>query len=128
MTGAGSGGDSPWRMDIVLKNNTKAPKRMLVFNLADKSVKVSNVITVESRDGERRQKLTSKLVPDSIRIPCGLSSEPLPSSVLEIPEIKRAVEARDVLVEQVPEVPAVLETPATPAPSSEGKVRSRRSR
>ncbi len=88
--------------DVVLKNNTKHPKKMLVFNLREPSVKVVNRTTVESRDGERRVKATSKLVPDALRIASGATSGPLPETVLFVPEIARAIAARELVVQTAP--------------------------
>lgn len=89
--------------DVILVNRTKRPKRMLVLNLTTKvaAVKVTNRVTVEDKQGNRRKKVTSKLVPDSIRIRAGGRTGPLPEAVLSCPEVKQAIAARDLRMERV---------------------------
>jgi hypothetical protein len=115
--------------DVVLKNITKHPKRMLTFNLtrAEGSVKVTNRVTVETRDGERRQKTTSKLVPDSLRIAHGETSRALPESVLLVPDVAKAITKRELLVQKAPKdvgpkpekKPAPVKAPPAPPPPAD---------
>lgn len=118
---------------VVLKNNTKHPKRMLTFHLTGiAAVKVTNRVTVESRDGERRQKTTSKLVPDSVRIAHGETSGPLPEAVLLLPDVAKAVAKREVIVQAAPKdagpKPQKPPAPAADAPAEEPKGKERKRR
>lgn len=118
--------------DVILKNNTKHPKRMIIFNLTRElaPVKVMNRITVETRDGERRTKMSSKLVPDSIRIPYGGESLPIPEEYLQVREIAAAIEKREVLVVSAPRDAGPKPTPKPVEPVGDvpekGKERKRR--
>lgn len=126
--------------DIVLKNNTKHPRRMLVFNLTREiaPVKVHNRTMEETRDGVRRVRQSSKLVPDSVRIAHGETSRPLPADVVKVPEIAKAIDARELIVLDAPKdagpkpakKPVLASAPAAPAPAAseapKGKERRRK--
>jgi len=116
--------------DVILKNTTKHPKRMLVFNLTREisPVKVTNRTTVETRDGERRKKQSSKLVPDSVRIPYG-TEVTVSAACLQVPEIAAAVERRELKVRPVPQDagPKPAKAPATEVKTApKGKERRRK--
>lgn len=86
--------------NVILENRTKRPPRMLVLNLdvAIASVRVENRTVVETPDGKQRVKVSTKSVPDSIRIPAGGESVPLPEKILRCSEVKRALETREIRV------------------------------
>lgn len=76
---------------------------MLVLNLdiTFASVRVENRTVVETSDGKQRVKISSKSVPDSIRIPAGGESVPLHEKVLQCSEVRRALEAREIRVRKL---------------------------
>jgi hypothetical protein len=88
--------------NVILENRTKRPSRMLVLNLdvAIASVRVENRSIVETPDGKQRVKISTKSVPDSIRIPAGGESVPLPEKILRCSEVKRALDAREIRVKE----------------------------
>lgn len=92
---------------------------MLTYNLAKNiaPVKVENRVTEETRDGKRAKRISTKLVPDSIRIPANGELE-VDERVLLCPEIKKALEKREISTKKVE-----LKKPETSprAASSEGE-------
>lgn len=86
--------------NVILENRTKWPPRMLVLNLDIQvaSVRVENRTVVEGKDGKRRTKISTKSVPDSIRIPADGKSLPLPKKILSCREVKAAINAREIRV------------------------------
>lgn len=88
--------------DVQLKNSTRNPRRGLVFNLTKPTVKVTNQVMVETRDGVRRPRRTTKLVPDSLHIPYG-HTVTVPASHLNEPQIAKAIARRDLKVIPLPE-------------------------
>lgn len=109
--------------NVILVNRTKRPKRGLVLNLTKKiaAVKVTNRTTEETRQGERRKRVSTKLVPDSIRILAGGSLE-VPEIVLGAPEVKAAIARRDIMVKR----PEPGKAPAAPAADGTPKPRTRK--
>lgn len=97
--------------NVILMNRTKRPRRMLVLNLtkAVAAIEVTNTTTDETRQGERRKRVSSKLVPDSIRIPSGGQLE-VSERTLSAPDVKAAIARRDIVVKRAPsEVEAQVE-------------------
>lgn len=88
---------------VTLVNRTKRPRRMLVLNLtkAVAPVSITNRTTEESRQGDRRTRVSRKLVPDSLRIRHG-GSETVPATYLDAPEVKAAIKAGDLAVKKSP--------------------------
>lgn len=113
--------------DVILKNATKHPKRMLVFNLTREisPVKVVNRTTVETRDGERRKKQSSKLVPGSLRIAHG-AEVTVPDTYLQVREIAAAVERRELKVRPVPQDAGPKPAKPAPEPKTAPKGKERR--
>lgn len=108
-------------MLVKLQNTTKRPRRMLVLSLtkAVAPVRVENTTVEESSDGQRRTRVSKKLVPDSIRVPVDGFSEDLDPVCLTCPEVQKAITERHVKVVEIPEPQAPTETaPATPAAQS----------
>ena len=105
--------------DVILINRTRRPPKMRVYNLSKNiaAVKVENRVTVETRDGKRAKKLTSKLVPTSIRIPAK-GQLIVPEIYLSCPEIAAAIKNRELLVKKI--VPSKPLTTSRAA-SSEGE-------
>lgn len=89
--------------NVILMNRTKRPRRMLVLNLtkAVASVEVTNTTTDETRQGERRKRVATKLVPDSIRIQSGGQLE-VSTRTLSAPDVKAAIARRDIVVKKAP--------------------------
>lgn len=114
--------------DVILRNRTKRPARMLVLNLTKdvRGVVVTNRLTLETRQGDRRKKIVKKVVPDSIRIPAGKDSANLPEEVLKCPEVADAVKRRDLLVIRQETPAPKAETEPKPAAKTEPKPRRRR--
>lgn len=85
--------------NVTLQNRTKKPARMLVLHLTKQiaPVEVENRTMEESRDGVRKLRISTKVVPDSIRIPSGGTVE-VDEAALGCPEIVQAIKDRDVLV------------------------------
>ncbi len=85
--------------NVILENKTKRPRKMIVLNLTlgALALKVVNRTTEESKDGLRRARVSSKLVPGAIRIPSGGKLE-VPESYLGCPEVKAAIARREIRV------------------------------
>lgn len=98
--------------NVILENRTKRPRRMLVFNLTRNvaTVKVVNRTTEETRQGERRKRVSSKLVPDSIRVPYGGGQVEVDEKVLGVPDVAAAISRRELRAIR----------PEAKTPSSEG--------
>ncbi len=92
--------DSP---NVILVNRTKRPPRMLVLNLTKKiaPVKVTNRTTDETRDGLRSKRISTKFVPDSIRIPAGGELE-VKRAILGCPDVAAAKARREIRVKPAP--------------------------
>lgn len=90
--------------NVILVNRTRRPSRMLIYNLAKNiaAVKVENRTMEETRDGKRAKRVSSKLVPDSIRIPAKGELE-VDEKILFCPEVKAGIGKRDLRVKK-PEV------------------------
>ena len=88
--------------NVILVNRPRRPPRMLTYNLAKNivAVKVENRVTEETRDGKRAKRISTKLVPDSIRIPAKSEIE-VDEKVLLCPEIKKALEKREIMKKKV---------------------------
>lgn len=87
--------------DVTLVNQTRRPPHMLVLILTKQvaPVQVTNRTTQETRQGERAKKISTKLVPDSLRIPSGASVD-VDEKVLHCPEVAEAIRLRKVRVER----------------------------
>ena len=86
--------------NVILENRTRRPRRMLTLNLPRELAPVRSVVRVreESKDGVRRIKTVDRNVGDSIRIPFGAVSQPIPEKLLHAPEIAKVVKARELRV------------------------------
>jgi len=84
---------------IVLWNRAKRNRRMLVLNLTKSvaAVSVENRTTETNKRGETRKRVSTKLVPDSLRIPAG-ASVMVDESVLKCPEVAKQIKARNLVV------------------------------
>jgi len=86
---------------VELKNIAK-PRRMLVLNL-DKNIAnipVKTTVVVENKQGERRQKRVSALVPDSLRIPSGHTIK-VSKKISECTAIQKALTRRELTLKSV---------------------------
>lgn len=84
---------------IVLWNRAKRYRRMLVLNLtkATAAVSVENRTSETNKRGETRRRVSTKLVPDSIRIPAG-GKILVDASVARCPEVAKQIAARNLVV------------------------------
>lgn len=105
--------------NVILINRTRRPSRMLTYNLVKNiaAVKVENRVTTETRDGKRAKRISTKLVPDSIRILAKGQLE-VPEIYLRCPEVAAGIANREILVKKIE--PAKPLTSAR-AVSSEGE-------
>ena len=118
--------------NVTLVNRTKRPPRMLVLNLTRQvaPVQVENRTTEESRDGTRRKRVSTKLVPAAVRIPARGEAE-VDEVCLGCPDVAAAIARREILVRR-PAKPAPVTEPVTEkvadeeSGNDEGRARSRR--
>jgi hypothetical protein len=86
---------------------------MLVLNLTKnvQAVKVTNKLTVETRDGRRGTKTVNKVVPGSLRIPVR-GKVTVSKEVLSCPDVAAAIANKYIRVTDLKvAAPAVLDTP-----------------
>lgn len=86
--------------NVILENRTRRPRRMLVLNLPRELAPVRSTVQtrVEAKDGTRRMKIVDRNIGDSLRIPHGCVSQPIPEKLLTAPEVRKVVKAREVRV------------------------------
>lgn len=84
---------------IVLWNRAKRNRRMLVLNLTKSvaAVSVENRTVETNKRGETRKRISTKLVPDSLRIPAG-AKVMVDESVLKCPEVAKQIQSRNLVV------------------------------
>lgn len=84
---------------IVLWNRAKRNRRMLVMNLTNNvaSVTVENRTVEMNKRGEQRRRVSTKLVPDSLRIPAG-ARVMVDASVAKCPEVAKQIKAGNLVV------------------------------
>lgn len=116
-------------MLVKLQNTTKRPRRMLVLSLtkAVAPVRVDNTTVEESADGQRRTRVSKKLVPDSIRVPVDGFSEDLDPVCLTCPQVQKAIAERLVKVVEIPDSEPQANTETATAPTAPQSPRTRRS-
>lgn len=104
-------------MSVTLENTTKNPRRMVTLNLTKGSapVRLTRLAQVRTRKGGIGTKIVKTVVPGSVHIACGVTSDPLPDSVLDAPEVKKAIaqgKIRSILVDgKAAVVETVIEAP-----------------
>lgn len=88
--------------NVVLINKTKKPPKMLVLNLAKNisPVKVENRTIHTNKTGKVARKISSKLVPDSIRIPAR-GELLVDEKILLCPEVKKAIQKQEIAVKKI---------------------------
>lgn len=89
---------------VILTNRTKRPPRMLILELTKQvaPVKVTNRTTDEAKDGTRLKRISTKIVPDVLRIPSKTETLPVPESYLQCPAVKEARARREISVRDAP--------------------------
>lgn len=88
--------------------NVAKPRRMLVLNLTKHAAnrEVRNTVTVENRQGERRQKVVKHLVPEALRIPVGKTVS-VSRAIVECPEVQKAKGRREIKIKSAAPVASV---------------------
>jgi hypothetical protein len=90
---------------VIIKNKTKKPPRMLVFNL-DSGIypkKITNKISVHGKDGKIRKKVVNKLCSESLRIPSRGQSALLDRKILDCKSIKNAIKKHEIIIIEINE-------------------------
>ena len=110
--------------NVILVNRTRRPARMLIYNLAKNiaPVKVENRTMEETRDGKRAKRISSKLVPDSIRIPAK-SELVVDEKVLHCPEVKSGIDKRELRVKKPETLPRAASSEGENGPKPRTKKR-----
>lgn len=90
--------------DVILVNNTRRPKRMLVLNIPPnlRPERVTRIQVQADKQGRKRARRTSATIGSSVRVPANGESAPIPKSALRAPDIASALLSGAVLVKEVP--------------------------